>query len=162
MLHKDIKVGKSKIEGLGLIATAFIPKGTVIWILDKNEKRLTLEELRKLPPDIQKLAYQDKDKYIITTDDSQYMNHSCNPNTWWIDDETLEAYRDIQPGEDVTYDYATAEIDDSFRSDWKCNCGAKNCRKIITAKDCLDTKFQKKYKGHLPSWTMEFITKKQK
>lgn len=157
MLHKSIQIRKSSIEGTGLIATEFIPKGTIIWYLDSDEEKLTLDQLKKLPQKIQKLAYQYKDDYIIVRDGSQYMNHSCDPNTWWRDDETLEALRDIHPGDEVTYDYATAEIDEHFRSDWHCNCGAKNCRKIITSKDCLTAEFRKKYQKHLPSWTLKFI-----
>jgi SET domain-containing protein len=162
MLNKKIKPGESKIEGIGLIAQGHIKKGEVVWKLDVDEKRLTLEELKKLPPDRQKLAYQHKDKYIIVTDSSEYMNHSCDANTWWTDDETLVASRDILPGEDVTYDYATAEIDEKFRNEWKCNCKAKNCRKVVRSDDCLDLEFQKRYKGHLPSWTVEYINRHKK
>ena len=159
MLHLDIRLYNGAIHGKGLIASKFIPQGQVVWRLDKNEKRLTLKELNKLPEKRRRLAYQYKDKYIIVSDNSEYMNHSSNPNTWWIDDDTLTALRDIRKGEEVTYDYATAEVSEDFRSSWKCHCGAKNCRKIITGGNCLDKGFQEKYKDHLSSWVLEFIEK---
>ena len=162
MLHKGVKVNKSKLEGRGLVATEYIPKGKIVWKLDKDEKRLTLDELKKLPPERKKLAYQYKDRFIIVMDSSEYMNHSCDPNTWWKNDETLIARYDINPGDEVTYDYATAEIDDKFRSRWKCQCGSKNCRKYITGSDCLNPEFQKKYQDHLPSWVLKYIRSQNK
>lgn len=162
MLHSAVKVTKAKIQGKGLIAQKFIPKGEVVWKLDAKEKQLTLEELKKFPPETQKLAYQYKDKFIIVSDGSEYMNHSCNANTWWSDDETLVARYDIGPGDEVTYDYATAETDECFRSKWNCRCGAKNCRKVITGKDCIDPAFQEEYEGHLPSWVVSFIEENKK
>lgn len=159
MLHPSVRVKKSKIQGTGLNATAFIPKDTVVWKLDTHEKQLTLEELQKLSPKRQKLAYQYKDKYIIVSDGSEYMNHSCDPNTWFQGDETLIARRDILPGDEVTYDYATAEIDAGFRASWQCYCGSKKCRKIIKPDDCLNPEFQEMYRGHLPSWVKRYIRK---
>lgn len=162
MLYHGIKLVNSRLDGKGLLATEFIPKNAVVWQLDAHEKKLTLEELEKLPPGRKKLAYQFKDKFIIVTDTSEYMNHSCDPNTWWQDDETLIARHNINPGDEVTYDYATAEIDERFRSKWKCNCGAKNCRIYITGKDCLSPEFQKTYERHLPSWVKEYINAHKK
>lgn len=157
MLHSNIKVTDSKLEGKGLVATRFIAKDTIVWQLDKNEQQLTLEELEKLPSERKKLAYQYKDRFIIVTDSSEYMNHSCDPNTWWHDDKTLVARCDINPGDEVTYDYATAEIDERFRSKWECRCRSNSCRKYITGEDCLNLEFQKIYLGHLPSWTTKYI-----
>lgn len=159
MLNPKVTQYQSSINGTGLKATSDIKEGDVVWKLDEDEERLTLEQLQKLPPDRQKLAYQQGDYFIIVTDGSEYMNHSCDPNTWWDGDETLVACRDIKAGEEVTYDYATAEIDEGFRSKWECRCGAEDCRKVITGSDCLDLKFQEKYRGHLPSWVVNFIEK---
>ncbi len=157
MLNANVKVSNSSINGIGIVATAFIPKGAIVWKLDSHEKQLTLEELHQLPPLRQKLAYQYNDKFIIVSDGSEYMNHSCDPNTWNTDDETLVARKDINIGDEVTYDYATAEINSDFRANWDCNCHSLNCRKIIKSDDCLNPQFQHTYKGHLPSWTVEFI-----
>jgi uncharacterized protein len=160
MLHTGIKIAESRTEGKGLVSDAFIPKGEIVWSLDADEKKLTWQELQKLPLERQKLAYQYMDRFIIVSDGSEYMNHSCNPNTWFADDNTLEAKRDIQQGDEVTYDYATAEVDERFRAEWPCKCGAKNCRKTITGKDCLKPEFQKANAGHLPSWVVEFIKRR--
>jgi uncharacterized protein len=162
MLHPAIKVRDSGIEGKGLIATEFIPKGTIIWTMDGSEKWYTFEELQKLPIEEQKYAYQQDDQFVIVTDGSQYMNHSCDPNTNGLDDDKQIVIRDIQPGDEVTYDYATVEVDERFRPRWECRCGAPNCRKVITNRDCLDLEFQKKYWDGLPNKTREFIRLNQK
>ncbi len=41
----------------------------------------------------------------------EYMNHSCAPNVWMADEVTLVAFRDILPGEEITLDYTTFEVD---------------------------------------------------
>lgn len=41
---------------------------------------------------------------------ARFINHSCQPNCWWeVVDKTIwiRASRTIQPGEELTYDYAT-------------------------------------------------------
>ena len=41
---------------------------------------------------------------------ARFINHSCRPNCWWeIVDRTIwiRASRRIEPGEELTYDYAT-------------------------------------------------------
>lgn len=63
--------------------------------------------------------------------DSQYFNHSCDPNCESInyDDEEIwiESMRDIKAGEELTYDYGFEEPDERF----PCFCGCKNCREWI-------------------------------
>ena len=59
---------------------------------------------------------------------AMFINHSCAPNC-----ETLEenerifiiALRDIQPGEELTYEY---HLHDSDSTDGTCHCGAPQCR----------------------------------
>ena len=48
----------------------------------------------------------------------------------------------IKKGVEITFDYAMNNIDN-----WKmeCNCGSKNCRKVISTFDVLDEKTKKKY-----------------
>lgn len=89
------------------------------------------------------------------------MNHSCDPNLWWGDDLTLIARRDIKPGEEITYDYATTDINPKTMPDVVCNCGSVECRKIVTYKDCLNLNWQKNYENHTSSWVKKFI-KEQK
>ena len=118
---------------------------------------LTRKERDELDESLRHLVCRYGKKFFLARDDSEYMNHSCDPNTWWIDDLTMTARRDIQPGEEVTYDYASSEVHPWWRAKWHCQCGSDICRDIITGRDCLDTEFQRRHKGRLPTWTLEFI-----
>lgn len=68
---------------------------------------------------------------------ARYINHSCDPNCEAVWDDRhiyIEAIRNIQPGGELTYDYAfehegrmTAEL----RERYVCRCGSKKCRGTI-------------------------------
>jgi uncharacterized protein len=157
MLHNSVKVvSTSGIEGKGLVATELIPVNTVVWELGQEETSITKDKLLTLPDEVQKLYYQSgKDEYILVTDKSDVLNHSCDPNLWWEGDTKLVARRDIQESEEITYDYATSDNDPEAFPGFHCNCGSKNCRRFVSWKDSQDPLFQEKYKGHLPSWIVK-------
>ena len=157
MLHPHLEKRRSDREGYGLFATRLIKAGEVVWKLDPKDRWLTLTEVRSGPPEYRRYAFQHRNRYILTQDGSQYMNHSCDPNTWYMGDDSMVARRDIQAGEEVTFDYTTSEVEPPYRFSWRCRCGASDCRKHVSNQDCLDPKFQEKYKGHLPSWILEYI-----
>jgi hypothetical protein len=158
MIHHDIEIANNMIEGSGLVASKLIAQGTAVAKLNPDDKRVTDKELQKLPKELHGLVLSYKNHTsVITTDNWKYMNHSCNPSTWWSDNETLVAMRDIHPGEEVTFDYATADVHPWWRTKWRCTCKADNCRGFIAGRDCLDPAFQERYRGHLPSWVLEFI-----
>lgn len=89
---------------------------------------------------------------VRTVDTANYMNHSCSPTCWFVEGEpeytgVMVATRDIIPGEEVTYDYATSE-DCDRNSAWACHCGSKECRGQISPQDWQKPEVQAKYKGH--------------
>jgi len=95
----------------------------------------------------------------IPTDQSEYMNHSCEPNCWFEGDDKMTATRDIQIGEEICYEYATSEsLGDSAHVPMKCLCGKPSCRGNISGEEYLDAKFQEKYNGHFSSYV---VTKQQ-
>jgi hypothetical protein len=75
-------------------------------------------------------------------DQSRWINHSCAPNTrvasHWDGDAGITrtawvALRDIEIGEELSYDYAfAAQIAEP------CNCGAATCRGLIVDPDEID------------------------
>lgn len=83
-----------------------------------------------------------------------YTNHSCDPTIWWEDEGTMSARRDIDEGEELTFDYGSSEtIETAIRT---CGCGSKDCRKLITPEDWKRKDLQEKYKGHF----MPYLQKK--
>jgi hypothetical protein len=109
------------------------------------------EEKRKY---FMNLAYQiDDDVYCsvpegVESDKAEYMNHCCDANTLFINDRLMIASRTIEPGDEVTYDYACSETPSSSHMPFKCLCGTAACRGTITGYDLLKPEVREKYKGH--------------
>jgi len=148
-------------KGNGVFSSEFILVGTLIWKLT-NAKKYTKEEWEKLPEDIKKDAYPDNEgNFIAAQGKGESWNHSCDANTWWTADDELSARRDIQKDEEITYNYATTDIDATKGPDeefpWKCKCGALNCRKVLHWNDILKPEIYNLYQGHLPSWVEKFV-----
>ena len=85
---------------------------------------------------------------VRTVDVSNYMNHSCQPTCWFVQggpDFTglMVAARDLSPGEEITYDYATSE-DCDLQPSWECHCHATACRGCITPSDWAQTALQER------------------
>jgi SET domain-containing protein len=68
---------------------------------------------------------------------ARWINHSCAPNcdTYEKDKRIfVRAIRDIQPGEELFYDYAIEAGDPlikAVKARWPCWCGAKRCRGTV-------------------------------
>ena len=82
-------------------------------------------------------------------DISNYMNHSCSPTCWFVDGgeeytKVMVAARDLAPGDEVTYDFCTAE-DCELSPEWECHCGSANCRGLVTPRDWP---LPQQYAGH--------------
>jgi SET domain-containing protein len=70
---------------------------------------------------------------ILSLEDDSFMNHSCNPNVLQNSRIVWRAIRDINVGEEITFDYeltTTSKLIKNMKL-MKCNCGSKNCRKWI-------------------------------
>lgn len=66
--------------------------------------------------------------------EARYINHSCEPNCEAVKNKGhiyIEALRDIQPGEELTYDYHL-EYSGRYQAEWRaryaCHCGAPSCK----------------------------------
>lgn len=121
MLVVKTKIGPSKIDGTGLFADEFIPKGTVVWKYDPSiDRLLSEEEISKFAKPLQErfhnYAFYDKkySKYMFCGDDGRFFNHSDMPNCDDGNDDVTIALKDIQEGEELTVDYRSfyGNIDD--------------------------------------------------
>jgi hypothetical protein len=127
MLLVKTKIGSSKIDGIGLFADQFIPKGTPIWKYQEGfDLEINKSELDKLSESSRsqflKYAYRNPeiDKYILCFDDARFWNHSENPNCQDTypsgEKEGIDtALRDIQKGEELTIDYKNFDADYDFK-----------------------------------------------
>jgi SET domain-containing protein len=80
-----------------------------------------------------------------------FSNHSCDPNIGIQGQIVFVAMRGIQPGEELTHDWATTD-DDTY--EMKCYCGADPCRGIITGQDWRREDLQEKYRGYI-AWYLQ-------
>ena len=150
-LSPKTDVRESKIHGRGLFATADIAKDEIVTVKGGHIiNRKTLRE--QVTPHLGPVEIQiDNDLFIapVTAEEREgsmlYSNHSCNPNLGMRGEITFVAMRDIRVGEELTHDWATTDDDDYSV---ECQCGAPNCRKILTGKDWQRADLQKRYAGY--------------
>jgi SET domain-containing protein len=117
MLLVKTKLDRSLIEGIGLFADEFIPKGTTVWRRDAViDIRFSEEDIANLSEtafqQITKYSYRDKESglYVLCGDDARFFNHSEDPNCLDFGDYTF-AHRDIEMGEELTCDYMLFDLD---------------------------------------------------
>ncbi|MBC8098453.1 MAG: SET domain-containing protein, partial [Armatimonadetes bacterium] len=161
MLHPlVVLVENDAIHGTGLRTTGLIKAGEVVSRLDEDRVKYTVKDVLTWSPEAQAdllhFAYQMReDLIVVEIAPERYMNHSCDANTWWSDDDTMIARRDIQAGEEITYDYATTEVTVPYAFD--CLCGSNICRKRVTNLDHLIPAWQAMFGDHLPQHTLKAI-----
>lgn len=124
---------------------------------------VSVERLAHLPDEIRRHTIQVEDNLYLASylpdEPADYINHSCDPNAGLVGQLTLVALRDIQPGEEVTFDYATA--DSTPYDEFDCMCGAQNCRGRITANDWRNPELWRRYKGHFMPYLQRRIDRLQ-
>lgn len=147
---------KTRKKGKGVFANQNFKKGQIILHHDKSKlKKIDKKDLHKVPKSKQNhLDYVGNNKYIVDFSSFSYINHSCNPNCYVKYKNTtvidVIALRNIKKGEEINYDYS---IDASDPWKMKCQCGSKNCRKIVYGDYFkLPKKLQKKYWKYVPKW----------
>jgi hypothetical protein len=137
MMHPDTVMAPINLDkGLGVVATKFIPKGTIVYTIDPFDVKIALDS-----PLLQDSRYREiitrygyitgPEGYIIGWDHSKYVNHSCSPNTistgWGFE----IAIRDIHPGDEIVDEYGLFNIE----NDLNCACGAPGCRSVVSSID---------------------------
>ena len=147
MSKKKIVARLSPIHGNGVFADEAIRKGERI--VRYKGKVLTHaqvdEAYGELDEDGHTFLFTLNDDYVIDANVdgnvARWINHSCAPNCEAVLEENrkgkghkdkvfIEAIRDIEPGEELTYNYGIV-LDDphtaKMKKTWGCKCGAKKC-----------------------------------
>jgi SET domain-containing protein len=138
-------VRSSDIHAAGVYTTADIKKDTLI--VEYTGPRVTREQADAIYEncDFTYLFGLDSGEIIDGHGVAAFINHCCDPNceTDEIDGKIwIQALRDIQAGEELTYDYCLfdGEEDDPAI----CHCGAKKCRGTMYTEEEIER--QKKLK----------------
>ena len=159
-LSPKTEVRESKIHGRGLFATADISKDEIVAV--KGGHIISREQLReKVAPRLGPVEIQIGDDLVIApvTEKERegsmlYSNHSCDANLGMRGEIKFVAMRDIRAGEELTHDWAMTD-DDNYSVE--CNCGAPNCRKILTGKDWQRPDLQARYTGYFSAYLVTKI-----
>lgn len=116
--HTRLRLVSDEI-GLGVFATEFIPKGTIVWAQDPLDREITPAEMEQLDQALRDrvLTYCYRNRvghFVLSWDNNRFINHSFNPNCMMTPYRIELAVRDIQPGEELTNDYGTLNILEPF------------------------------------------------
>lgn len=138
MIHPDTELKFISNEiGYGVVATKFIPAGTITWVLDKLDREFSPVDFQNMEPIYQTILdtytfRNNKGNFILCWDNGRYVNHSFNSNCLTTAYDFEIAIRDIHPGEQLTDDYGYLNISFPFRA---ANEGTK--RKIVYPDDLV-------------------------
>lgn len=128
-------VRSSSIHAAGVFALERIPGGTRV--LEYTGERMAHEaadELYKERPYTYLFGFGDGSHVIDGYGMAMYVNHCCDPNCETEEDEDgrvwIVAMRNIEPGEELTYDYFLYDGEGNA----SCTCGAKKCRGTMYSK----------------------------
>jgi uncharacterized protein len=163
-INKKLEVRESETHNKGVFAKEPVKKGERIAIFGGSIMRI--DDIHTLPPNVQDYAMQIEERMVIANrshipEDTDYFNHSCNPNCGFSGQTFLVAMRDIAAGEEITFDYAMT-ISESIGSDivfeLDCKCGSPNCRKKITENDWKLPELRARYKGYFSEYIKHKIS----
>lgn len=118
--HTELRFINETI-GYGVVATQFIPKGTITWALDALDRTFSKNQVLEMPA----YAQEALDKYtfrnsqgdhVLCWDLGRFVNHSFKANCLSTAYDFELAVRDIYPGEELTDDYGYLNITEPFEA----------------------------------------------
>jgi hypothetical protein len=150
MLSPHIIVNRSSIDGIGLITTQAIPRGSVVWMPCRSCEIWSPEAIAQVSEE--RASWLDKYAYTLASGsallpchDAYVMNHSCSANVLDFGLDFGVAVRDIAAGEEITLDYRTFVNDPPWTI--QCVCGAQGCVGQFQAQDGLAPAVQNQWRA---------------
>lgn len=118
--HTEVKFINEEI-GYGVIATQFIPAGTITWVLDKLDREFTPAQFEAMESHYQEILdtytfRNNKGNMVLCWDIGRFVNHSFKSNCLTTAYDFEIAIRDIHPGEQMTDDYGYLNIPEPFEA----------------------------------------------
>ncbi len=164
-LDPHLEKRSSETDGSGIFAREDIRKGERLAIF--GGKIMLIDEMYQLHPVMQRYTMQIEERFVLGpagdhAEDSDFFNHSCDPNSGFSGQIFLVTMRDITAGEEITFDYAMT-VSESVGSDMifrmDCVCGSPRCRKTITEQDWQLPELQDRYRGYFSPYIQDKIGK---
>jgi hypothetical protein len=124
------------VIGYGVFATEFIPRGTVLYVQDELEIKVSPEDYQMMRPEYQLTLdkYSFVDPYgihILSWDFAKYVNHRCDCNSMSTGWGFEIALHDIQAGDEITDEYGLFNLE--YEMPVSCSC--TNCRTVVKPDD---------------------------
>jgi hypothetical protein len=143
--------------GHTVVSAETIAKGELIVVWSGT--LVSGEELNDMPQTVRRYSLQvEENQYLVSLSDCEppdYVNHSCDPNSGLSGQITLVAMRDIEPGEEITYDYAMS--DGSPYDEFSCSCGSAHCRGRVSGEDWRRADLWRRYAGYFSPYLQRRI-----
>ncbi len=150
-LDNHLLVGETKRTGRGLFTrrtllqyeTAFVMRGELRYFASRTSVDCHRYE---------NWVGLGRDRWLDPEPPFVYLNHSCEPNLAICGEREFVALRDIEPGEELTFDYSITE--DELPWHMTCACGTPSCRGTITAIQLLPTEVMRRYMPYVNPYFM--------
>lgn len=109
------------VVGHGVVATQFIPAGTITWVLDELDRQFTPRQFQKMNELYQHIleTYSFRNNhgnFVLCWDHGRFVNHSFKSNCLSTAYDFEIAVRDIEAGEQLTDDYGYLNISAPFKA----------------------------------------------
>ncbi len=132
-----IEVRQSDIHGRGVYASRLIRKGKRI--IEYTGERIPDENIDDDDESSHTFYFALSNGKVIDPavkggNDARWINHSCEPNCEAIEEGNrvfIYALRNIQPGEELFYDYSLqvdGRVTRKEKKQYQCLCGQNSCR----------------------------------
>jgi SET domain-containing protein len=160
--NPKLVIGRDRRGGTGLFAADKILPGELLVVYGGYV--ITLDAYHELPEIVKQFFYQIQHDPVLLygpidedqLGDGDYVNHSCNPNAGFAGTIHLVSMCEIEPGEEVTFDYAMC-MSNEF-GNMECSCDSAECRGFITGDDWMIESLQLRYKGYFQPYIEKMIT----
>ena len=144
-------------KGSGSFAISKISKGEIVASFGGNV--INQSELTNYSADrVSRSLQLNIDNYLLSgavPEAGDMINHSCEPNCGIAGTSSVQTLRDIEIGEELTFDYAMS--DSSQYDEFTCACGKDKCREKITGMDWQKKVLQAKYSKYFSAYIESLI-----
>lgn len=154
--NRDVAGGKA------VYARELIEPGELVAVW--SGRLVTADELDDLPDEIRHHTVQVEEGFYLASfsphEPPDYINHSCEPNCGLDGQIAIVSMQTIQPGDEVTIDYAMC--DGSPYDEFDCACASSQCRGRVTGNDWRAPALWARYAGHFSPYLQRRINALQR
>ena len=153
-------------DGTGLEVRVTTAKGRSVFARRPYSQGETVVTSRRVSTtterSVRSIQYDDQ-VHIYMDEPALLLNHACDPNTGIANNEkesfNFIALRDIDAGEEITWDYETTEWD--LVGIFDCQCEATQCRGQLRGFPSLDQALVHSYGAYIADYIKRFLAREE-